>query len=233
MPLDTDITSESNERRLFLNESFPTPKGSITRQELEDIGLFGTPPDFMRPVMFLDHDGVLNLDNYYRDEVVGLHHRKVMFPQYSEFCQFADSTTIYWFPHIADVLRDTNTVWCTTWKKMAHTKLNKIYDFSFPWLEWKDADKGRSDWTNFGKCNVIGKIVRATGCDWISVDDELGACADLLELQCEKPGLIVAPDFELGLTVDEVRTILIALGEDPEKADGLCLPPLHHVGELF
>lgn len=216
LTLTLDVTTDED---IDFDEIIPTPKGGITRGELYKLGLKGSKmPDFMRPVLFLDHDGVINLDAEMEPDAPGISSEYINFPEDCAFYQVSHNTTVFWRTSIVEALRDTNSIWCTNWKQEAYTILNKIYNYDFSWIDWKK--RGMSDWGTYGKALYIGNIVRATGCDWVVIDDDfVDGYSDLLYLetdttdQSDYTGLIIAPKAEVGLSNEELIEALKALNK--------------------
>lgn len=204
--------------------TYNTPNGSITKTQLEEVGLYGTPPDFFRPVLFLDNDGVINVDGIDRDKRPELKHADIPIKDCSEFASYEHSTvTVYWDPVIVDAVRNMNVIWMTSWRRMAASKLNPVYGFDFPYVDWKY--RGLSDYGQYGKAAAVGNIVRLTGCDWVVVDDDFTNYLDVLELECEKNGVVIVPNFELGIT----RTELAMLKRIMEGKSPVYLNPPRHI----
>lgn len=172
--------------------------------------IIGKRPDFSRRVLFLDFDGPVNLGGHYEPpegETRHVVHKWRGIPRTGEWKDFICNTIhISYYREVADMLRDMNCLWITSWKDLTQSKLNGMMDFDFGYVDWNY--RGTSDWGEHGKSLAIGQIVRATGCDWLVVDDQIGE--DLrkwIEQESGKPGEVIPADFELGLSLEEMAKI--------------------------
>ena len=208
-------TQRSKGATLSQEPVYNTPNGPVTKTQLEAVGVIGEPPDFFKPVLFLDNDGVINIDGIDRDKRPELMHEDIGIRDCSEFDAYNHShVTVYWDPVIVNAVRNMNAIWTTSWRRMAVSKLNPVYGFDFPYLEW--TYRGVSDYGQYGKAAAVGGVVRLTGCDWVVVDDDFTNYIDVLELECEKNGVVIVPNFELGITRNELSMLArVMSGKSP------------------
>lgn len=175
--------------------------------------VIGKKPDFSRRVLFLDFDGVINLGGHPHlpeNETRKLIKKWRSIPRTGEWEDFICSTIhMAYHPEVVDMLRDLNCVWISSWKDLTQTKLNPMLDFDFGYVNWKY--RGFSDWGFHGKVAAVGKIVHETGCEWAVVDDDVGRVPEVLFEECGGTGLVIAPDTDLGLSVEECEAIKRAM----------------------
>lgn len=165
--------------------------------------IIGKQPDFSKPVLFLDFDGVLNaipfksdsLSNNYTLEKVHVADRNL-----------SRTVKLYIDYDIVDMIRKMNCVWCTSWKEMTQTKLNPLLNVDFGYVDWRY--RGPSDYGYYGKVNGIEKVCKETNCDYAVLDDDFYATkGDAIEDIIGRKGLVIAPQPETGVTRDEMAII--------------------------
>lgn len=162
----------------------------------------GKMPDAVRPLVFLDFDGVVNLfrrDG--RDDVV----RKTIFvPGGSDAFLNADrEVEIAYRQEVADTLRPLNCLWITNWKARTQDVLNPVLGFDFGYVDW--LYRGLSDSGCYGKKLGIERASAMLGLSEYAVaDDVFYGWEDAFP-----PGvLLIAPDPEEGLSDAELAKIL-------------------------
>lgn len=172
--------------------------------------IIGKMPDFTRPVLFLDFDGVINMGGHYTPpagETRHIVHKWRGIPHKGEWENFiCDRIHVSFYEEIVDALRDMNCVWISSWKNLTQTKLNPMLGFDFGYVDWKY--RGLSDWGMYGKAEGVSQVVNAAGgCEWIVIDDDMAAMKEVIELETGISGIVIAPDSEYGLTLDECTKI--------------------------
>lgn len=173
--------------------------------------IVGKQPDFSRPVVFLDFDGVINLGGHYKPpegEARHIVHRWRGIPRVGEWQDFVCNTIhMSYYQEVADALRSLNCVWISSWKNLTQSKLNPMLGFDFGYVDWKY--RGLSDWGQHGKALGISKAVKATGgCDWIVVDDDMWGMQEALEYETGCKGTVIVPDPLIGLTEGECARLV-------------------------
>lgn len=171
--------------------------------------IVGKRPDFSRRVLFLDFDGPINLGGHYKPpegESRHIEHAWRGIPKTGEWANSIVNTIhMSYYREVVDLFRDLNCIWISTWKDLTQTKLNPLLGYDFGYVDWKY--RGLSDWGGHGKSNGISKIVKATQCEWLVVDDELIRFKDIIEHESGKAGEMICPDMLLGTSTDEMLRI--------------------------
>lgn len=188
-----------------------TPEAADIVDEL----IVGKQPDWSRRVLFLDFDGPINLGGHYEppeDEERHIVHTWRGIPHTGEWKDFVCRTLhLSYYQEVADLFRDLNCVWISTWKDLTQSKLNPLLDYDFGYVDWKY--RGPSDWGMHGKSSAIATLVKATGCDWLIVDDELEQFHDIIEHESGKAGELIAPNSWTGTSLDEMEEIVHLMTE--------------------
>ena len=168
--------------------------------------IVGKMPDFSRPVIFLDFDGVISpihVEDFPDDKrnIISNYDNNVAKELHKGF-------EIFWFSELADFLRDKNCVWISSWKNETQTYLNPLLGFDFGYIVSPSVYDKR-----FENCDISGKlqgmyqIIEASGCDWVLLDDEAEFDGDVLVDLGIKSGLVVCP-YPFGcLTVENCEEI--------------------------
>ena len=181
----------------------------IDTKSIVDELIVGKRPDFSQRVLFLDFDGPINLGGHYEppvDETRHIVHKWRGIPKTGEWENFIVSTiNLSYYEEVADLFRDLNCVWITSWKDLTQTKLNPLLEYDFGYVNWKY--RGLSDWGWHGKTHAVAKIVKETGCDWLVVDDDLGPLKDTIEHESGIAGEMICPDSVLGTSIEEMKEI--------------------------
>lgn len=171
--------------------------------------IVGKRPDFSRRVLFLDFDGPINLGGHYEPPEGETRHIEHAWRGIPKTGDWADSliSTIHlsYYAEVADLFRDMNCLWISTWKDLTQSKLNPLLGYDFGYVDWRY--RGTSDWGGHGKSSGVAKIVKATGCEWLVVDDELDGFQEVIEHESGKAGEIVIPDMDLGISEEEMSLI--------------------------
>lgn len=202
----------------------------VNKESVLDELIVGTRPDFSRRVLFLDFDGPINLGGHYEPpegEARHVVHRWRGIPKTGEWEDFiVDTINVSYYEEVADLFRDLNCLWITSWKDLTQTKLNPMLGYDFGYVDWKY--RGPSDWGWHGKSAAVAKIVKATGCDWLVVDDDLKAFQDSIEHESGVAGEVISPDSLLGTSIEEmeeIRRLMLVDTHTDRKPAKLSFPP--------
>lgn len=160
----------------------------------------------MRPIIFLDFDGVINALRHderawpdWRRPVIsdGLHNYRVTFSP--TLCR-----------RLAALAGHVDFVWCTTWRDTANTDLSPHLKFPGDWpvigTEFDSYRYNRPDWKFMG---VKQFLLDYPGRPFVWIDDDVCRQDFVLRWKDQLPqaNLLIAPSSYTGLTEPEVEEI--------------------------
>ena len=187
---------------------------------LKDDDIFiGKMPDFSRPVIFLDFDGVVSPVDYER-AYKNRENRK--FVSDKDLLK-GRNLIVPWSPlpfymDVIEFLREQNCLWITSWQDATQDVLNPLLGFDFGYIKTKNIHGRRFVNKNIAyKLEAVAQTVERFGCDWILVDDDARYKKDPLESVGLRSGFYIAPDSYKGLSEDECKKIKDYIDEITNK----------------
>lgn len=161
----------------------------------------------MKPVLFCDVDGVLNVSKNSHESLV-----ETPFASLSGLPKFFNYKTFRHRPEVAEFIKTVNAdlVWLTAWQKFAPPSLDVLFQRdSSGFLPWEHGFvKWFTDKKHFHKSVALNKWVNDNpDVPFIWVDDHATQFASLYDFNRREDVLVIQPETFSGLTDVHINSV--------------------------